>query len=196
MSSFLSWSQENLSQTFQSFKDSVKKDSGLAAIRERQNKKRRRERSPSLSELSSGECSSSSPSEISSLASSVEEGFPQEELIKLIKEVSTVIQGDFVNLKNLVTSADNGQSKISTSRTKRRNNDAKRVGGRLWFFTHKWKDTASNCWILRTISEGYRIRFSTIPKPSFLLSSYPSRKTSEALLAESLILLRKDVIDK
>ncbi|CAH2329501.1 Hypothetical predicted protein [Pelobates cultripes] len=88
MSSFLCWFQENLSQTFKSFKDAVKKE---PAIQE-QTKKRRRERSPSLSDISSGECSSSSPSDISSLASSVEEGFPPEELKKCIKEMATAVR--------------------------------------------------------------------------------------------------------
>ncbi|CAH2296781.1 Hypothetical predicted protein, partial [Pelobates cultripes] len=51
---------ENLSQTFESFKDTVKKDSGPVAIQRKQTKKHRRERSPSLPELSSGECSAGS----------------------------------------------------------------------------------------------------------------------------------------
>ncbi|CAH2294983.1 Hypothetical predicted protein [Pelobates cultripes] len=88
MSSFLCWLQENLSQTFESFKDAVKKE---PAVQDKQTKKRRRERSPSLSDLSSGECSSSLPSNISSLASSLEEGFPPEEIKKFIK-VATAVQ--------------------------------------------------------------------------------------------------------
>ncbi|CAH2272308.1 c-binding -like [Pelobates cultripes] len=81
--------RENLSQTFESFKDAVNKE---PAIQEKQPTKRRRNRSPSLSDISSGECSSSSPSDISSLVSGVEEGFPPEELKKCIKEVATAVR--------------------------------------------------------------------------------------------------------
>ncbi|CAH2322064.1 Hypothetical predicted protein [Pelobates cultripes] len=60
-----------------------KKDSGSVNIQERQIKTRRqKKKSQSLSELSSGECSSSSFSEVSILASSVDEGFPPEEIKK------------------------------------------------------------------------------------------------------------------
>ncbi|CAH2318270.1 Hypothetical predicted protein [Pelobates cultripes] len=81
--------RENLSQTFESFKDAVNKE---PAIQEKQPTKHRRNRSPSLSDISSGECSSSSPSDISSLVSGVEEGFPPEELKKCIKEVATAVR--------------------------------------------------------------------------------------------------------
>ncbi|CAH2296300.1 Hypothetical predicted protein [Pelobates cultripes] len=54
MQIFLNWFQGNLSQTFESFKESAKMQ---VPSQERHSKKRKRERSPSLSELSSGECS-------------------------------------------------------------------------------------------------------------------------------------------
>ncbi|CAH2220639.1 Hypothetical predicted protein [Pelobates cultripes] len=85
MQSFLTWFQENLVQTLETIKESKKVESPI------QQRIKKRRRSPSVSESSSGEYISSIDSDDSGSSSSEPVGFPSDEIRKFIKEVNLTI---------------------------------------------------------------------------------------------------------
>ncbi|XP_053319126.1 uncharacterized protein LOC128490990 [Spea bombifrons] len=88
MQSFLGWFQDNLAQTFETFKAAAATPVEPVKLKSH---KRKRVSSPH-SDLSSGEVSSSSYSASSSEESEDETNFPPQELRKFVKEVSRLFQ--------------------------------------------------------------------------------------------------------
>ncbi|XP_077149337.1 uncharacterized protein LOC143811475 [Ranitomeya variabilis] len=68
------------------------------------------------------------------------------------------------------------------------------VGGRLKYFSSKWKLITSSPWILDIIGNGLKLEFDRIPWDSFIVTSPRGQQQQEALESEILSLLSKKVL--